>query len=427
LWIYTQCSQPAGTITPFRELPNRVPITFRHSDIMANGIACPFNFPLYSFTGLEASGRPGKDQVVLLQVQSLRSGVRSLRYLPVIVLLTGALLACNGESPDGDFSIVLRLSHVFSPKEELAIALETVAENIFANTNGAVKILTYPQGQIAAYKDGVEMVVRGAYFISVEDPSYIGDYVPEFTALVGPMLYRNFEEYISLVNTPLVLGWVEKLEAKGIKVLSLQYIFGFRNIITDKVIRTPEDLSGIKLRTPGSKLFIETINAMGATATPLPWGETFSAIQQGVVDGLEGSDFTNADTKVYETGKIRVALTNHFLGTAGVYISTQVWAKIPAKYQTIIEQEFTEEADRMVERLNANHAEVVRELEENGVQFNEIDRPAFEKRTVKLFETLPGVNMDMYEQIQTELGRIRRESQAGQPQDGLPQDGLPHE
>ena len=254
------------------------------------------------------------------------------------------------------------------------------------------------------------MVVRGAYFISVEDPSYIGDYMPEFTALVGPMLYRNFEEYVSLVNSPLVREWTQKLEEKGIKVLSLQYIFGFRNLITDRVIRTPTDLAGVKLRTPGSKLFIETINAMGATATPLPWGETFSAVQQGVVDGLEGSDFTNVDTKVYETGMNRVAMTNHFLGTAGVYISTEVWAKIPGEYRVIIQEEFTAEADRMIARLNAKHADVVKELESNGVQFNEVDREAFENNTVSLFATLPGVTMDMYRQIQSELQKFRNQS-----------------
>jgi TRAP-type C4-dicarboxylate transport system substrate-binding protein len=224
------------------------------------------------------------------------------------------------------------------------------------------------------------------------------------------MLYRNYEEYTSLVQSPLVQGWIEKLEKKGIKVLSLQYIFGFRNVITDRVIRTPADLSGIKLRTPGSKLFIETINAMGATATPLPWGETFSAIQQGVVDGLEGSDFTNASTKVYETGKKKVALTNHFLGTAGVYISTEVWAKIPREHQVVIEDAFTGEANNLVQRLKTKHADVVAELISHGVEFNEIDRPAFEKRTVRLYETLPGVNMNMYTQIQRELSKIRNQT-----------------
>lgn len=331
--------------------------------------------------------------------------MRKLHFLlSLCIFLT--LISCN-KSKSKDFKIKLRLSHVFSPKEELTQSMDNVAKRIFKKTNGAVEILTFPQGQIATYKDGVEMVVRGAHFISVEDPSYIGDYVPEFTALVGPMLYRNFNEYTELVKTPLVQGWLKKIEDKGIKVLSLQYIFGFRNVITDKVIRTPEDLNGVKLRTPGSKLFIETLNAMGATATPLPWGETFSAVQQGVVDGLEGSEFTNISTKVYETGKKNVAMTNHFLGTCGVYISTEVWTKIPHKYQQIIEDEFIFEANEMINLLKSKHASVVRELESHGVKFNDIDREAFEVRTKMLFETLPGVDIKMYEDIQEELRKIR--------------------
>jgi TRAP-type C4-dicarboxylate transport system substrate-binding protein len=348
--------------------------------------------------------------MVVVEVVLPQSSVKSCLCLLAAGLLLCWLAGCAEKSSDDDFKIVLRLSHVFSPKEDLAISMETVAQKVLQKTHGAVEILTYPQGQIATYKDGVEMVVRGAYFISVEDPSYIGDYVPEFTALVGPMLYRNYEEYTGLVKTPLVQGWVDKLEKKGIKVLSLEYIFGFRNVISDKVIRTPADLSGIKLRTPGSKLFIETINAMGATATPLPWGETFSAIQQGVVDGLEGSDFTNASTKVYETGKKKVALTNHFLGVAGVYISTEVWAKIPHEYQLVIQNVFTTEATAMVQRLKAKHADVMAELESHGVEFNTIDRAAFEKRTVGLYDTLPGVDMNMYTQIQRELTRIREQT-----------------
>lgn len=321
-----------------------------------------------------------------------------------VLLLSG----CSNEKSEQAFSITLRLSHVFNENEELAKSIEKVAKRIETKTNGAVKVLTYPNAQIAAYKDGVEMVVRGAYFISVEDPSYIGDYVPEFTALVGPMLYNNYDEYMEIIKTPMVQSWKAQLEEKGIKVLSLQYIFGFRNLITDKVITTPSDLEGVKLRTPGSKLFIETLNAMGANATPLPWGETFSALQQGVVDGLEGSEFTNLGAKVYETGKKNVAFTNHFLGTCGVYISTEVWAKIPPKYQSIIEYEFEFEAVQMIAQLKAQHAQVIKELESKGVAFNTIDRAAFEEKTISLYDgKLPGVTVDMYDQIQSELVKIR--------------------
>lgn len=337
-----------------------------------------------------------------------------MRTIPKLILATTTLcfllftLGCSNDKSEEAFSITLRLSHVFNVNEELAKSIELVAERIHTKTNGAVRVLTYPGAQIAAYKDGVEMVARGAYFISVEDPSYIGDYVPEFTALVGPMLYNNYDEYMEIIKTPLVQGWLNKLEEKGIKVLSLQYIFGFRNLITDKVITTPEDLEGVKLRSPGSNLFIQTINAMGANATPLPWGETFSALQQGVVDGLEGSEFTNLGAKVYETGKKNVAFTNHFLGTCGVYISTEVWAKIPEKYQVIIAHEFEYEAEQMINRLNSQHAQVIKDLEAKGVMFNDIDRPAFEARTIDLYDgKLPGVTVEMYEQIQAELKKIR--------------------
>lgn len=331
------------------------------------------------------------------------------QFIFVMVLLS-LVSSCKKEQGK-DFSITLRLSHVFSPKEDLTKSMDKVASRILEKTGGKVKILTYPQGQIATYKDGVELVVRGAYFISVEDPSYIGDYQPEFTALVGPMLYKNYDEYTELIKTPLVQSWIKKIEEKGIKVLSLQYIFGFRNLITDKVVKTPADLKGVKVRTPGSQLFIKTLNAMGASASPLPWGETFSALQQGVVDGLEGSEFTNISTKVYETGKKNVALTNHFLGTAGVYISTEVWAKIPAEFREIIENEFIYEANELIKLLKSKHAGVVKELEGHGVEFNEINRDAFEKETVGLFETLPGVNLKMYNDIQKELSIIRAKAQ----------------
>jgi TRAP-type transport system periplasmic protein len=315
-------------------------------------------------------------------------------------------LSCKKGDKDG-YHLVLRLSHVFSPKEQLTKSMDTIAKNVLDRSKGAIEIMTFPQGQIATYKDGVELVVRGAHFISVEDPSYLGDYVPEFTALVGPMLYSSFDEYVDIVKTPLVKGWIKKVEQRGVKVLSLQFIFGFRNLITNKVITKPEDLQGVKLRTPGSQLFIKTINAMGATATPLPWGETFSALQQGVVDGLEGSEFTNIGTKVYETGMKNVALTKHFLGTCGAYISLDVWNKIPPQYQQIIAEEFTREANHMVSLLKSQHSDVVKKLESYGVVFNQIDQEAFRQRTIPLYQTLPGLNIQMYNDINSELAKIR--------------------
>jgi len=245
----------------------------------------------------------------------------------LVVLLMVTPIFANGQkeaTSDEDYKLVLKMSHVFAPNEQLTKSLTIVVDNIKERTDGAIEIQQYPQGQLATYKDGVEQVALGAKFISVEDPSYLGDYVADFNALVGPMLYSNFDEYEYLINTDLVKSRVEELEENHrIKVLALDYIFGFRSLMTNEVIETPEDLQGMKLRTPGSQLFIDTINAMGATATPIPFGETISAVQQGVVDGLEGTMDAYGTNGSSEVAK-KMALTNHFLGTCGVYINADL-------------------------------------------------------------------------------------------------------
>ncbi|HPE66384.1 MAG TPA: TRAP transporter substrate-binding protein DctP, partial [Synergistales bacterium] len=243
-------------------------------------------------------------------------------------------------------------------------------------------------------------------FISVEDPSYVGDYVPDFIALVGPMLYNSYDEYVEIIKTDLVQDMIKRAEEKGIKILALEYVFGFRNVITNKVVKTPEDLKGVKLRTPGSQLFIQTLTAMGATVTPLPWAETLPGVQQGIVDGIEGSEFTNIGTKVYELLK-NVARTQHFLGTCGVYISTQVWEKIPEEYRAIIAEEFAKGALEMVEIGKRDLGDVTAKLESYGVKFNEVDKKAFTEATKSIYETFPGLTPGIYDKLQAELEKIR--------------------
>ncbi len=328
------------------------------------------------------------------------------KFTKLIITALTSVAMFSANSAD-DYKLTLKLSHVFTPEEQLTISIDEVAEAIKKKTNGAIDIQTFPNGQLPTYKDGLEQVVRGANFISVEDPSYPGDYVPDFKALVGPMLYQTYDEYIEIVKTDLVKKMIKDAEAKGIKILALDYIFGFRNVITNKVIKTPADLKGVKLRTPGSKLFIDTLNAMGATAVPLPFSETLSAVQQGVVDGLEGSEFTNLQTKAYELQTKNVALTGHFLGTCGVYISTKVWDKIPAKYQKIIQDEFTSGAASMNALLKTQYAGVVKELEDNGVKFNKVDQAAFTKATANIFKEIPNLTPGVYDGILKELTKIR--------------------
>ena len=203
---------------------------------------------------------------------------------------------------------------------------------------------------------------------------------------------------------------VAKAEKKGVKVLALDYVFGFRNLITNKVIKTPEDLKGMKLRTPGSKLFIDTINAMGATATSLPFSETLSGVSQGVVDGLEGSEFTNIGTKCYEQCK-NVATTKHFLGTCGVYISPKTLAKMSPEDQKIVIEEFAKGGKEMTKISTESYNKVYKELQDKGVKFNDVDHPAFTKATEVVFANMEkneGATPGIYKKLLAEVEKIRK-------------------
>jgi TRAP-type C4-dicarboxylate transport system substrate-binding protein len=331
--------------------------------------------------------------------------------LSLLLLISGFVMAGGGQArPSGtdDYKLVLRLSHVFNPAEQLAKSMDLVAERIYEKTNGAIEIQVFPQAQLPAYKEGVEQVVRGANFISAEDPSFISDYVPDFKALYAPMMYQSFEEYVELTRTQLVQDMVKQAEQQGIKILALDYIYGFRNLITPRVVRTPQDLAGMRIRVPASDVYISTLGAMGASPTPLPWGETLSAVQQGVVDGLEGSEFTNIGNRVYEGPARFVANTRHILGTVGVYINIDVWNGIPAQYRQIMQDEFTYGAAEMIAILNSEHAGVVRELESKGVRFNEVDNAAFRQALAPLYVEEPGMTRGIFNQVFAELDRIRR-------------------
>lgn len=307
---------------------------------------------------------------------------------------------------NGEKNVVIKLSTKFVEDEQTAKSLKRVAEKILERSNGNIEIQVYPGGQLPIGKDSMEQVVSGANWISVDGLNFIGDYVPDFNAINGPMLYKNFDEYLAMTQSDLVNRLKAEAEKKQIKVLSLDYLFGFRSMLTDKEVTVPEDLNGVKVRVPTSQLYMYTLEAMGANPTPLPFTEVYSGIQQGVVDGLEGSLMTIYGTKIYEVRK-QVSLTNHLLGVSAVSISKQVWDGLSENQRTIIQEEFNAGAKYNNDVTVELEKEYRVKLEELGVKFNEVDLAAFNKKTAKVFSKFPKWTPGIYDEIMGELEVIR--------------------
>lgn len=306
-------------------------------------------------------------------------------------------------SVDPNYKIELKLSHVFAPQEALTKHMQAIADSIREKSNGMVDITCYPQSQLPVYQDGVAQVAAGANFISVEDPSYLADYVADFNVLAGPMLVSNYDQYGYLLQTDEVQEMFKKAEEKGIKILNLDYIFGFRSLMTNKVITEPEDLKGMKIRTPKSELYVNTINAMGATATPMGFADTISAVQQGVVDGLEGTIDAYGSNGSAEVCK-NMALTKHLLGVCGAYINVDVFNSMPEPLQKLVQQEFNKGAEDMVKEITENEKSQMEALEKDqGIQFNEVDTEAFQALMVPIYtdmEQNKGTTVGLYDKFQ---------------------------
>ena len=338
------------------------------------------------------------------------------RLVSVLLALTLALslVACGGEDAptdggDGGSSEgprVIKVSTKFVDDEQTAQSLKKVVESINERSEGSLQLELFANGILPIGKDGMEQIVQGSDWILVDGVNFLGDYVPDYNAITGPFLYKNFDEYFGMTQSDIVKDLNAQAEEKGIKVLSLDWVFGFRSMMANKPIMTPDDMDGLNIRVPTSQLYTYTIEAMGGNPVSMPYPDTYAALQQGVIDGVEGSIMTYYGTGQYENIK-EYSLTNHLLGVSAVTISPKVWDSLTEEQQTIIEEEFQKGRDENLEETIKLEKEYEDLLKAEGVNFHEVDNDLFIEATAPVFEKFDKWTPGIYEEIMAELEIIK--------------------
>lgn len=325
--------------------------------------------------------------------------------LSLLLLMT----ACGSPDKDKSEPVEIKMSMKFVDNEQTAKTLKLVAEKINARAKGSLDVQVFSGGQLPIGKDSMEQVVNGANWIFVDSHNFLGDYIPDYNAVTGPLLYNTFDEYFAMTKGTIFSRLDAEAAKQGIRILSHDYIFGFRNMLTGKVVKTPKDLKGLKIRVPNSQLYSYTIKAMGANATPLPFPELYAALAQGVVDGLEGSILSVHGTKIYEYRK-NYALTKHLLGSSAIAISTKFWDSLTEEQRTIIQEEINAGAVYNTEETIISELEYEKELKDMGVIFNEVDTASFAQNIASVYTKFPKWTPGIYEEIKEELTAIRAQN-----------------
>ena len=166
----------------------------------------------------------------------------------------------------GQQKYVLKFNHVLGPKEPYHQGFTDWAKAVDAKTKGGLKIEVFHSAQLGVEEDIIEQIRQGANIGQNTDSARLGNYVPGIAVMNGPYFATTLEEVIKIKNTPTVKAWTDELASKfGLKVLSFTWVQGYRHFFTNKPIKKPEDLNGMRIRTPPAPIWQESIRALGAT------------------------------------------------------------------------------------------------------------------------------------------------------------------
>ncbi len=277
---------------------------------------------------------------------------------------------------------------------ELEKRLEAASAGFF---NVEVKI-----GAVMGETDDVtEQAREGVPVLNATDPGRIASFVPEYGTIQMPYIFPDGTYLNKVMDTQLYKKWEKDFEAKGIKLVTSNCFSGARSWITNKPIRTPADLKGMKIRTIGSDLFVKSINAMGAIATAVPWGETYQAIEQRAVDGAEAQIPGIYAMRFYEIAKF-VSLSEHFLLIGSMVTGTKFFYSLPIKYQTMLMTQAYETYRDNQDVLKTKSAEFIKEMEGKGVTFVKIDKKPFVDAVQPVYAALGYT--ELRKQLYAEMG-----------------------
>ncbi|MCL4369971.1 MAG: TRAP transporter substrate-binding protein [Chloroflexi bacterium] len=231
----------------------------------------------------------------------------------------------------------LRLAHHVALTHLVQTVSEKFAETVSKKTNGQVEVKVFGAGQIGGLKDNTEGVKLGTLDLAWADLSAAALYYDRANIISLPFLFRDHDHWQKVANGPIGKQLAsELLEKTGIRTLSYQ-VSGFRVMMSrNKPINSAADMKGLKIRIPEVPIYVDTMKALGANATPLPWGDVYTALQTGVVDAVEVPADTALSGKIPEVAKY-VSKTYHIFTDVNLIMSDKVYKGLPADIQKAID------------------------------------------------------------------------------------------
>ena len=296
-------------------------------------------------------------------------------------VLATALLAVSGLASAQ--AVKLTLGHGAAPgnpRHEAAVKMAEVAK---AKSGGRIEIQVAPSAQLGDDAAMVTALRTGALDMSANSQGAVANAVPEYAAFGMPFLFSNLEQVWKMLDGPLGKELADKSAEKGLVVLGY-WDNGIRHMSNSKrALAKPEDLKGLKMRTPPDAVTVDIMQSLGAEAQQIKFAELYVALQQGVVDGQENPLMNIYASKLYEVNKY-ISLTGHKYEMTPLLMSKRSWDRLSDADKKVL-QEAAVEATQLQRKLSKESDDkLLADLKAKGVQINTVDKTPFAKATANV-------------------------------------------
>lgn len=298
---------------------------------------------------------------------------RSLRLFLLLLMAFSAMLC--GCARDSDVR-VLRLAHGLDAQHPVHKAMEYMGELMAEKSDGKLKLLIFPSEQLGSERECIEQVQMGCLDMTKTSASPMESFIPAYAVFSMPYVFRDREHFWNTLDSPVGKKMLALGESVGLRGLCF-YDAGSRSFYAQKPIMHPDDLKGMKIRVQKSKTAMDMISALGGSPTPVAWGELYTALQQGVVDGAENNPPSFYTSRHYETSK-HYSLDEHTMVPDMLITSQEVWRKLDDETRKIL-AESAEESSLFQRELWARETEkALAAVAEEGVEIHRPDKAPFQ-------------------------------------------------
>lgn len=318
-----------------------------------------------------------------------------MKKFSAYILLILCCISCEQEKEVKS----LKLSHSLGVSHPVHIAMEFFAEKVKEKSGGKLVVDIYPSSQLGGERESLELLQIGSLAMTKVSSAVMENFSPKLQIFGYPYLFRNKEHRYRVYDSKLGKDLLEDGEQYWLKGLTY-FDAGSRSFYTkNTTVTTPDDLDGLKIRVMESPTAINLVKILGGSPTPVSWGELYTSLQQGVVEGAENNLPSFYTSKHYEIAK-EFSMDEHSSIPDILVMSTLIYNELSPEEQKWIQESADEAAVIQRKLWEAAEEEALQEIILAGVNVTYPNKDLFKEQSKPLIEELKTKDKELYDIIQ---------------------------